>query len=284
MHGGGWRSYLRYDEEHDRPDMSWPLLKRVAAYARPYWTKALLLMGLIVLTSLLGLISPLLFRDLIDNALPSKDATQLNWLAAGLVALPVLTGLIRVGQRYLSSMVGEGIICDLRRSLYTHRQRLSMRFFTNTKTGKMMSRLNNDVSEAQWAVTGTLISLVTNIITIISSLAMMVSLEWRLTLLGVAILPLFILPSRRMGSVLRVITRQHMQFRAEMSALMNETLNVSGALLFNIFRRTEDEVRQFSRKAAQVRDISVRRSLVGRWFFMGLGLVRCGQAPRLAWA
>jgi ATP-binding cassette subfamily B protein len=273
MHGAGWRSYIRYDEEQDRPQISWALLKRVAAYARPYWPKALLLVALITVTSLLNLVSPLLFRDLIDNALPNKDAARLNWLAVSLFMLPVLTGLTRVAQRYLSSAVGEGIICDLRQALYAHMQRMSMRFYTHTKTGEMMSRLNNDVSGARQAVTGTLISLVTNIVSLISTLVVMISLEWRLTLLGVIILPLFILPSRRIGRVLREITRQYMQFRAEMSALMNETLNVSGALLVKIFGRKDDEVRKFAEKATQVRDISVHRSLVGRWFFFGLGLV-----------
>ncbi len=273
MHRAGWRSYIRYDEEQDRPQISWALLKRVAAYARPYWAKALLLMSLIILTAVLNLVSPLLFRDLIDNALPNRDATRLNWLALGLFALPLLTGLTGVAQRYLSSAMGEGIICDLRQALYAHMQRMSMRFYTHTKTGEMMSRLNNDVSGARQAVTGTLISLITNIISLISTLVVMISLEWRLTLVGVIILPLFILPSRRIGRVLREITRQYMQFRAEMSALMNETLNVSGALLVKIFGRRDDEVDKFAGKAAQVRDISVQRSLVGRWFFFGLGLV-----------
>jgi ATP-binding cassette subfamily B protein len=283
MHGAGWHSYIRYDKERDQPQISWSLLKRVAAYARPYSLKALLLVVLITLTSSLSLISPLLFRDLLDNALPNKDTARLNWLALGLFGLPVLTGLIQVAQRYLSSAVGEGIICDLRQALYAHMQRMSMRFFTHTKTGEMMSRLNNDVNGAQRAVTGTLIDLVTNIISLISTLVVMISLEWRLTLVGVIILPLFILPSRRMGGVLRKITRQHMQFRAEMSALMNETLNVSGALLVKIFGRKDDEVRRFAQQAVQVRDISVRRSLVGRWFYMGLGLVGAVGTALVYW-
>lgn len=269
----GWRSYIRYDRERDRPQIGWSLLKRVGAYVRPYWFKAALLVALITATSLLGLISPLIYRDLLDNALPDKDAGRLNCLALGLLGLAALTGLIQVAQGYLSSAVGEGIICDLRRELYAHMQRMSMRFFTHTKTGEMMSRLNNDVNGAQQAVTGTLINLISNIITLISTLVVMISLEWRLTLIGVIILPLLILPSRRVGNVLRHLTRQQMRHRAEMSTLMNETLNVSGALLTKIFGRRNDEVRRFTDKAVQVRDISVRSSLVGRWFFLGLGLV-----------
>jgi ATP-binding cassette subfamily B protein len=255
----------------------------VAGYARPYAWKALLLIALIVLTSGLSLISPLLFRDLLDNALPNRDAARLNWLALGLFGLPALISLIQVAQGYISSSVGEGIICDLRQQLYAHMQRMSMRFFTHTKTGEMMSRLNNDVNGAQRAVTGTLVNLVTNVVTLLSTLAVMITMDWRLTLAGVAILPLLILPSRRMGSVLRRITREQMRLLAGMNALMSETLNVSGALLVKIFGRKDDEVRRFADKSTQVRDISVRRSLVGRWFFLGLGLVGAMGTALVYW-
>jgi ATP-binding cassette subfamily B protein len=141
----GWRSYIHYDKERDRPQVTWSLLKRVGAQVRPYGFRALLLVTLITLTSLLGSVSPLILRDLLDNALPNKDVVRLNWLALGLFGLAALTGLIQVAQGYLSSAVGEGITCDLRQALYAHMQRMSMRFFTHTRTGEMMSRLNNDV-------------------------------------------------------------------------------------------------------------------------------------------
>lgn len=267
------RSYLNYDKDQDKPEISWALLKRVLAYAQPYSGKASLLVILILLSALLSLVSPLLFRDLIDNALPNKDATRLNWLALGLFTLPVLTGLVDVAQGYLSSVVGEGIISDLRQSLFAHMQRMSMRFFTNTKTGEMMSRLNNDVNGAQRAVTGTLIDLISNIIALVSTLAVMISLDWRLTLAGVIILPLLLLPSRRIGDRLRKITREQLQVLAVMNTLMNETLNVSGALLVKVFGRQKDEVGRFNQKTVEVRDLGVRRSLMMRWFRLGLGLV-----------
>ncbi|MCP4541004.1 MAG: ABC transporter ATP-binding protein [Chloroflexi bacterium] len=273
FHGGGnWRAYIRYDEERDQPEVSRALLRRVATYAQPYWGRAAMMIGLIILTSLLNLVSPLLYRDLLDNALPNRDTARLNLLALGVIGIPVLTGLIGVAQRYFSASIGEGIIHNLRRSLYDHMQRMSLRFFTNTRTGEMMSRLNNDVIGAQRAVTGTLVNIIVNVISLISTLTIMISLEWRLTLLGVAILPLFILPARRVGRVLRRIARQSMEYNAQMNAMMNETLNVSGALLVKIFGRGPDEVAKFSERAGQVRDIGVRQSLIGRWFFMGLGL------------
>jgi ATP-binding cassette, subfamily B, bacterial len=273
MHRSGWRAYIRYDEDRDRPQISWALIKRVGGYARPYALKIFLLIALILLTSGISLIQPLLFRDLLDNALPKGDAVRLNWLALGFFGLPFLSGLIQVGQRYLSASVGENIICDLRQAVYGHLQRMSMRFFTHTKTGEMMSRLNNDVSGAQQAVTGTVVNLVSNVVSLVSTLIVIFSLEWRLTLLGLLILPLLRLPARRMARVLRDITRQHMDLRAKMSALMNETLNVSGALLVKIFGRVDDELTQFGESARGVRDIRVKSALIGRWYFMAIGLV-----------
>jgi ATP-binding cassette subfamily B protein len=242
------------------------------------------MIGLIVLISFLNLIPPLLYRDLLDSALPNGDVTRLNLLAVGVIGINLLVGLIGVAQRYFSANIGEGIIYDLRRGLYSHMQRMSMRFFTHTRTGEMMSRLNNDVIGAQRAVTGTLVNIITNIITLISTLAIMISLEWRLTLLGLSILPLFILPARRVGRVLRRIARQSMEQNAEMNAMMNETLNVSGALLVKIFGRAAAETAKFTDRAALVRDIGIRQALVGRWFFMGLGLVGAIGMALVFWA
>jgi ATP-binding cassette subfamily B protein len=272
FHGGGWFSYIRYDEERDRPEVSRTLLNRVAAYARPYRGQALLMVALIIVTSLLNLVPPLLYRDLLDKALPNRDTARLNLLALGVIGIPILVGLIGVAQRYLGARIGEGIICDLRRALYSHMQRMSLRFFTHTRTGEMMSRLNNDVIGAQRAVTGTLVNIITNLISLISTLVIMLSLEWRLTIVGITILPLFILPARRVGRILRRITRQQMAHNAEMNAQMNETLNVSGALLVKIFGRESDENDRFARRAGLVRDIGVRQATIGRWFFMGLNL------------
>jgi ATP-binding cassette subfamily B protein len=272
FHSGGWGSFIRYDEERDRPQVSRALLERVSAYARSYWGRAALMIGLIILTSLINLIPPLLYRDLLDNALPNRDVTRLNWLALGVIGIPVLVGLIGVAQRFLGASIGEGIIYDLRRALYAHMQAMSLRFFTHTRTGEMMSRLNNDVIGAQRAVTSTLVNIITNIFALVTTLAIMISLEWRLTLLGVTILPLFILPARRIGRVLRRIARQGMEYNAEMNAQMNETLNVSGALLVKIFGRETDEMDRFTKRATNVRDIGIRRALIGRWFFMGLSL------------
>ncbi len=283
FHGTGWWSYLRYDEEKDRPTVDRALLRRVLQYARPYWLKIGLMLLTIVFISLFSLIPPLLYRDLIDRALPNRDFTRLNWLALGMIGIPILNGIIGVGQRWLSASIGEGLIMDLRNELFRHMQQMSLRFFTHTKTGELMSRLNNDVVGAQSALTGTFVTLITNAITLVSTLAIMLTLEWRLTVISIAVLPMFILPARRVGRVLRHLRRQSLQFNAAMNNLMNETLNISGALLVKLFGRQEDEMRRFEERSGKVRDIGVRSAVVGRWFFLSLSLVSAVGTAVIFW-
>jgi ATP-binding cassette subfamily B protein len=284
FHGGGWWSYIRYDEKKDRPDVSRDLLVRVIWTARPYWGQAIVMLVAILIVSLLGLIPPLLIRELIDVALPEGDVALLNRLALAMVAVAVLSGLIDVGQRYLGSTIGEGLIADLRQALYAHMERMSLRFFTHTKTGELMSRLNNDVVGAQRAVTGTFIDIIINIITLATTLAIMTSLDWRLTLLSIIIFPFFVLPARRVGRVLRQIVREALDRNAAMNAMMNETLNVSGALLTRLFGRQADEVGKFTQLSNEVRDIGIRRAVVGRWFFLGLSLTSAIGTALVFWA
>jgi ATP-binding cassette subfamily B protein len=283
FHGGGWRSFIHYDEEQDQPKVSTNLLRRVATYARPYWRYVALILFTMLVISLLSLIPPLLIRDLLDKAIPQGDMGRLNLLALGMVAVPLINGLLGVAQRYASALVGEGIIFDLRTGLYTHLQRMSLRFYTNTQVGEMMSRLNNDVIGAQRAITGTLVTIVSNVFSGIATLIIMLSLEWRLTLMGIIVLPLFVLPARRVGVVLRGIARDSMDLNARMNALMNETLNISGALLVKIFGRHRSEVQRFRERAEGVRDIGVRQAVIGRWFFLALSLVSAVGTALVFW-
>jgi ATP-binding cassette subfamily B protein len=283
FHSGNWYSFIRYDEDQDKPEVSAGLLRRVAAFAKPYWRWVALTLVTIIGISLLSLARPLLIRNLIDVAIPERDIKRLSLLALGMIAVPVINGLLGVAQRYASATVGEGLIFDLRVAVYAHLQRMSLRFYTNTQTGEMMSRLNNDVVGAQRAVTGTLVSIVSNSISLIATLVIMIALDWRLTLLSVVILPLFLLPARRIGRVLRRIAREQMNMNARMNALMNETLNISGALLVKIFGRYSMEVGRFRERAGDVRDIGVRQAFVGNWFFLSLSLVSAIGTAMVFW-
>jgi ATP-binding cassette subfamily B protein len=285
MHGsaaGGWWIFLRANEQA-QPKLTRDLLRRVLAYARPYASSIALTLLAIFLASLIDLVPPLLYRDLIDHTLPQKDFARLSWVAFAMLAVPLTQGLISVGQRWLISRVGEGVIADLRKSLYAHMQRMSLRFFANTKTGDLMSRLNNDVIGAQRAVTNTLVSIITSAFQVAVMLAVMLSLEWRLTILALVVLPVFVLPARRVGRLFREIVNQQLDLNSQMNAMMNETLNVSGALLGKLFGRQRDEVKKFAERAERVRDIGIRQAMVGRWFFLGLEMVSAVGAVVVWW-
>lgn len=283
MHGSGWWAYLTYDEKQDKPVITGDLLGRVWEFARPYRLQVTALLLTILAISGISLVSPLLYRDLIDNAIPNRDFTRLNWLALGMIGIPLTNGLIGVWQRQLNASVGEGVIYDLRRSLYGHLQRMSLRFFTETRTGELMSRLNNDVIGAQRAISNTLVTIISNVVTLVATLSIMFALEWRLTLLGLLILPLFILPARRVGKTLRDLRRKSLENNAEMNATMNETLNVSGALLVKLFGREKQELNRFRHTAGEVRDFGIRSAVVGHWFFMLLSVVSAVGSAVVFW-
>jgi ATP-binding cassette subfamily B protein len=271
-HGGGWFLYVRSgDVKPQKVDRE--LLQRVLAYARPYWNHIAGMLVMILFSTGFSLVSPLIFRQLIDKVLPSKNLNQLVLFSGALLLVPLLNGGIGVVQRRLNAIVGEGVTYDLRVALFARLQRMSLRFFTNTKVGEMMSRLNNDVVGAQNAISNTIVGIVTNTVKTIAILAVMLTLEWRLTLVSVLIMPLFILAARKLGIVLRDIARQAMEQNAQMNAHMNETLNIGGALLVKLFGRANDEVGRFRQRARGVRDIGVRRAVIGSVFFVIIGLV-----------
>ncbi len=272
MHGGGWHSYVRSGDEKPQK-VTKELLLRVLTYARPYWNHISGMLVTILFGTGLSLISPLIFRQMIDKVLPSKNLNQLTLYAVALLLVPLFSGGINVVQRRLNASVGEGVIYDLRVALFARLQRMSLRFFTNTKVGELMSRLNNDVVGAQNAISNTIVGIATNLVQTVAILAVMLTLEWRLTVVSVLIMPLFILAARRLGVVLRDIARKGMDLNAAMNAHMNETLNIGGALLVKLFGRAKEEEERFRQRAEGVRDIGIRRAVVGSTFFVIIGLV-----------
>ncbi len=271
MHGYGWFQYMRSGDE--KPRVTRALLLRVLSYARGYWGHIAGMLVTILLSTGLSLLTPLIFRNMIDVVIPAKDIQRLVILALALLLIPAIQGVINVIQRRLNATVGEGVIFDLRSSLFARLQRMSLRFFTNTRVGELMSRLNNDVVGAQNAISNTIVNILTNLVETVALLAVMLTLEWRLTIVSVLIMPLFILAARRLGTVLRDIARQSMDMNARMNAHMNETLNIGGALLVKLFGRSREEVRRFRERASSVRDIGIRRAVTGSVFFVIFGLV-----------
>jgi ATP-binding cassette subfamily B protein len=280
----GWWSYISYDPSKPKPPLTRQVLRRIFAYGKPHWRSIVVVMLMIIATSLLDLVPPLLFRELIDHVLPERNIARLNLLGATILAIPIVSGLLSVVQRHFSARAGEGIIYDLRQQMYAHVQQLSLRFFTVTKAGEIISRFNSDVVGAQSAITGTVPSLVTNVVTLGSTLAVMLTIEWRLTVLAVIVLPLFLLPAWRVADALRAIRRQAMEHNAEMSTIVNETLTINGALLVKTFGSQARELARFGKSNAAVRDIGVRRAQVGQLFFMGMSIAGSVGTALIYWA
>ena len=249
------------------------MLSRVLSYGLAYKKQLAIALVTIVIIALASVVPPLLVGDLIDNAIPDKDIGRVTLLGLGMVLVPLLNGGFGVLQRWATASIGEGIIFDLRFQLFSHLQRMSLGFFTATRTGELMSRLNNDVVGAQQAVTGTFMSLASNIAAVSTTLVVMFLLEWRLTALALVILPVFIVISRRVGRMLRKVRREQLEENAEMNSLMQETLGVSGALLVKLFGRTDHEDGRFRARARRVADLGIRQATIGRWFFMALGVM-----------
>ena len=256
-----------------KPKITWGLMKRVWSYARPYrwWILGMLVMTLAATG--LGLLTPLILRDLIDRTLPEHNLHRLLWLTVALVTIPLTTGSLNVLNRQFNARVGEGVTYDLRVNLFSYLQRMSLGFFTHTKIGELMSRLNNDVVGAQSAISNTFVNIVTSMIQAVVVASVMFALEWRLTLISIAILPLLLFAARTIGNRMRDIARQQLDIIAKMNNVMQEMLNISGALLVKLFGRTVEEESHFQQRAKDVRDINVRRAVTGGLFFVSLGLL-----------
>ena len=253
--------------------LSRPTLRRIWTFARPYRRLLTVYVLGIFVAALLALVPPLIIRQIIDTAIPNDDRAMITWLAVLGVAAAVADAGLNVLQRWCSAFVGESLIFDLRSALFTKVIRMPIAFFTRTPTGAITSRLSNDVVGAQTAVTNTLGSVVSNVIGLVTALAAMLILEWRLTLLALTVLPVFVIPARRVGRRLQDISRQQMQHNAAMNTQMTERFNVAGALLVKLFGDDRRELASFQKHAGGVRDAGIRQALYGRVFFVALALV-----------
>src|SRR5919197_2369696 len=277
-----WRMYRQVDLEPGTK-LSRGVVRRVWGYARTYRLHILAFLATIGLLALLGVVPPLLVRTLINDAIPRRSFHLVDLIALAAIGVALANALLSLAQRWISARVGEGLIYDLRTSLFDHVQRQPLAFFTHTQTGALVSRMNNDVVGAQRALTGTLGSVASNVIGLATTLGAMFLLNWRITLVALVVLPLFLVPARRVGKRLQEITRESMNLNAAMNTTMNERFNVAGALLVMLFGRRDRELAEFSDKAARVRDVGVRAALVGRTFFIALGLVAAVGTAVVYW-
>ena len=248
-------------------------LRRIAATAHPFRAQIAAFLALVVVDAGLVVATPLLLKRIIDNGVLAGDQGLIVTTALMVAGVAVVDAGVTLVQRLLSARVGEGLIYNLRRAVFAHVQRMPVAFFTRTQTGGLVSRLNSDVIGAQQALTTTLTSVVSNVVTLTLVLVAMISLSWQITLIALVLLPIFVIPARIVGRRLSAITREAMQLNAAMSQTMTERFNVAGALLVKIFGRLPDEEREFGDKAARVRDIGITQAMYGRVFFTALTLV-----------
>ncbi|MDX8149451.1 ABC transporter ATP-binding protein [Lentzea sp. BCCO 10_0061] len=247
--------------------------RRVLAFARPHRAKLVVFLLLTVISSVLAVSTPLLAGRVVDAIVGGSAPSVVVWLAVAIALIAVVDAGLGVVERWQSTRIGEGLIYDLRRAVFGHVQKMPVAFFTRTRTGALVSRLNNDVIGAQRAFTSTLSGFVTNIIQLVLSLGVMFTLSWQVTALALVLLPVFVLPAKRMGRRMADMQREASTLNASMVTQSTERFSAPGATLVKLFGRPDREEREFSEKAAQVRDIGIRTAMATRWFMTGLTLV-----------
>ena len=240
-------------------------LRRVVGLFRPYRARLTLVLVLIALSAGIGMISPFLLRDVLDNAIPEQNTALLTALVAGMIAIAIVTGALGVVQTYVSNVVGQQVMHDLRSAVYRHLQRLSLAFFTRTRTGEVQSRIANDIGGVDTVVTSTATSIVSNLTTVIAAVVAMFLLDWRLAVFALGLLPLFVWLSRRVGNQRRVITMSRQRTLADISTLVEESLSVSGVLLGKTMGRSPELADRFTQESARLADLEVRQRMAGRW-------------------
>jgi ATP-binding cassette subfamily B protein len=248
-------------------------VRRILAFFRPYRPQIGVVLAAILVTSFIGLINPYLLKLLIDEAIPRRDFGLLNLFVGLMIALPIVSGLIGVGQSYLNNLIGQRVMQDLRSALYTHLQSMPLRFFTETRTGEIQSRLANDVGGVQSVVTDTASSVTSNVAIAISTVIAMLYIDWRLTVLSLGLTPFFMYLTYRVGKVRREVSTETQKSLAEMSALTEETLSVSGILLSKTFGQQQNSINKFRGLNARLAALQIRQAMVGRWFFMIIGSI-----------
>ncbi len=239
--------------------------RRIAALFRPYRRRLGAVLGLIALSASLAMVTPFLLREVLDTAIPDGDTTLLAWLVGAMIFISIATGVLGVAQTWLSNVVGQRVMHDLRAAVYAHLQRLSLAFFTRTRTGEVQSRIANDIGGVQNVVTATATSIVSNATTVLATIVAMVLLDWRLAAFSLALLPFFVWLTRRVGNERKRITSKRQGRLADMSALVEESLSVSGILLGKTMGRSGELVDRFTNESAQLADLEVQSRMAGRW-------------------
>jgi ATP-binding cassette, subfamily B, bacterial len=256
---------------------------RIAALFAPYKVRLAAVIALIVISAGLGMISPFLLRAVLDTALPNRNGTLLTELVLGMIAIAIVTAAITVWQTYISNVIGQRVMHDLRAAVYRHLQRMSLAFFTRTRTGEVQSRIANDIGGIDSVVTTTATSIASNVTTVIATLVAMVLLDWRLAAISLVFVPAFVVLTRKVGQIRRRITTERQSRLADLSALVSESLSVSGIMLGKTMGRGRDLAERFTDDSRDIADIEVRSRMAGRWLMSTIQMVFAIQPALVYW-
>ncbi len=271
--GGFGGGRFHYSETNVRPNISRSMLKKIARYFAPYWKLLILLAVSIIITSALGLLPAIFIKNIIDIALPQKDINLLIILIVSSFGAILLSGLVVVGQNYLNSWIAKYIMYDIRNSMFNHIQHMSIRFFSNVKAGEITSLMNNDIGGIENIFSGTFVQILQNIFIFVITAATMFYTNWKLALAGMIILPLFIIPTRKVGRVRWKIAAQTQDKLADLNNIILETLSISGTMLVKLFTREKQQAEKFEGVNKEATKLQIKESLAGRWFFMAISTV-----------
>ncbi len=261
---------LRFANEEDikMPQVTRKMLARIMSYFMPYWKKMLLVIGIIMVISLLGLVPPILIKNIIDNALPQKDLALLSLLILISIGTTVILGLLQVAQSYLSIWISKHIILNMKNHMYFHLQHMSLNFYTAAKPGEIITRISSDIDGIQEIFNSTVVNALTSIVVLISTAAVLITMNWKLAIVGMIILPTFIIPTRKVGKLKWQIATKSQEKISDLNQIIQETFSISGALLTKIFTKETDELARFETTNNEVISLQIRESVVGRWFRM----------------
>ncbi len=257
--------------------------RRILRLFVPYRWRLAAVMGLIVFSAGIAMISPFLLRGILDTALPERNGALLTELVAGMIVIAIATGAIGVWQTYISNVIGQRVMHDLRAAVYRHLQRMSLAFFTRTRTGEVQSRIANDIGGIDSVVTTTATSVAQNATTVIATIVAMIILDWRLAAFSLIFVPPFVWLTRRVGKVRRTITTERQRRLADLSALVSESLSVSGIMLGKTMGRDRDLAERFTTESGEIAEIEVRSRMAGRWVMSTIQMVFAIQPALVYW-
>ncbi|WP_254075308.1 ABC transporter ATP-binding protein [Paenibacillus tritici] len=268
--GGSGFGKLKFNDDEAKPNLSKALLLRIVKYFLPYWKQTLLVMLVLCISAVLGLLPPLLIQQIIDRALPGKNLQLLVLLVVASLATTVVSGLLGVLQNYLNSFISQNIVHDMKNQMYRHLQGMPLQFFSGVKQGEVITRMTSDIAGIQGVFNSTIVNFASNLFILISTAATLFIMNWKLALLGILVVPLFIMPTRKMGNLRWKLAKETQEKISEQNQIIEETLSLSGYMLMKLFTREDTELAGFRTVNAQATRLQIRESMAGRWFMLVL--------------